>query len=722
MADAADRENKGNIKPSPTKYTVGVKRCWKETQDEKIMPVGSRKKFKALPTAIVEGVRVYSQEDLRNVGLTAKTGLDFVKAKGDSDISYNRLNDDENVNCVQALSQSSVVQKWRTLDMPHIKMIEAAHSASWSSNECSVGVCGSLTKSATKSHNLLKKVSNVNSSDSDSPAKTTDKFKPFSIHAPMPVKFSSDRTMPTADLISQVSRSPESKVESYTVKSNSLVDYDTHSDSSSSNYGSPKSNSFVSDHSNLSTSRDSDSTASHPDQVVSNSWINVASKWTDMDEPNLTYLSQSGENTVHSSPHFKIDTTGQFTSSPQPTPAIPVTAHSYWVHSSPFTTPPTPTFISPTSPCFFGASPENSAANWTWPHIGLRNTIYPNRSLILSTSRLPPPPLLPHHSSFSEGFRRPPRELFSSVTSSSETSSSPSTNRRRYGHRFYLPPYDVDVLNFVDPSLTFIDTHCHLDFLFNRCNFKGSYSKYRNVNADTFHPNYEGCVAIFCDPQTFGQFTMWRNLLDEDKVWGAFGCHPHMAHSYDGNAEEYLKVALDNSKVIALGEIGLDYSAKNTTDHEMQKQVFKRQLRIALEKELPIVIHSRNSHLDTIQILKEEIPKNHKIHRHCFTGDWNEAQLWMNEFPNLYLGLTAVVTFPTAREVHEVARQIPLNRLLLETDAPYFLPRQAAKELRWSHPGMAIHVAAQVAALRFDANIEDVLKATRANTKAMYGI
>jgi len=115
------------------------------------------------------------------------------------------------------------------------------------------------------------------------------------------------------------------------------------------------------------------------------------------------------------------------------------------------------------------------------------------------------------------------------------------------------------------------------------------------------------------------------------------------------------------------------------------------------------------------------VPTNHLIHRHCFTGPWAEAQEWLNLFPNLYIGLTPLVTFPNAKEVHDTARNIPLDRLLLETDAPYFVPRKL--QARCSHPGMAIHVAAQIAAMRFlDISLADVLRATRKNTRKMYGI
>ncbi|XP_060064633.1 putative deoxyribonuclease TATDN2, partial [Ylistrum balloti] len=116
------------------------------------------------------------------------------------------------------------------------------------------------------------------------------------------------------------------------------------------------------------------------------------------------------------------------------------------------------------------------------------------------------------------------------------------------------------------------------------------------------------------------------------------------------------------------------------------------------------------------------VPRNYRIHCHCFTGDYESAKKWMNLFPNLYIGLTPLVTYRTATPTHEVARFIPLDRLLLETDAPYFIPKKFPKEdVQFSHPGMAITVAEQVAFLK-KCSVTEVLHACRQNTRTMYGI
>ncbi|GFT32162.1 putative deoxyribonuclease TATDN2 [Trichonephila clavipes] len=169
---------------------------------------------------------------------------------------------------------------------------------------------------------------------------------------------------------------------------------------------------------------------------------------------------------------------------------------------------------------------------------------------------------------------------------------------------------------------------------------------------------------------------MWDKYLREDKVWASFGCHPHNAKDYNDDFERSLCAALEHPKVRALEKIGLDYSNRNNCLKEVQFEVFCRQLKIALMKKLPVVVHCRDAHEDGMRIISQVLPKDYTIHLHCFTDTWEWAQKWLNKFPNLYIGITNVVTFPSAKSVHEVAKNIPLDRLLLETDAPYFVPKR----------------------------------------------
>ncbi|CAG0881719.1 unnamed protein product [Darwinula stevensoni] len=291
--------------------------------------------------------------------------------------------------------------------------------------------------------------------------------------------------------------------------------------------------------------------------------------------------------------------------------------------------------------------------------------------------------------------------------------------------RPYTPPtrdnipgrYSLDVENLKEK---YIDTHCHLDFLFSRLRFEGPLSLFQETNASDFPSAYGGCIAIFCQPTTFHKVAMWKSLLEDENVWGAFGCHPRFAACYNDSTESFLRQALQHEKVVALGEIGLDYFSRygDIVPEDLQKSVFKKQLAIARQFQLPLVIHCRDADQDCLEILKEELPREYRFHRHCFTGSWEEAKIWLDEFPNCFFGLTGLVTYQSATPVHNVAKKIPLDRLLLETDAPYFCPRQAAKEKRHSNPGMALHVAAQIAALR-QTSLDEIICKTRQNTSKM---
>ncbi|GFT00073.1 putative deoxyribonuclease TATDN2 [Nephila pilipes] len=282
-----------------------------------------------------------------------------------------------------------------------------------------------------------------------------------------------------------------------------------------------------------------------------------------------------------------------------------------------------------------------------------------------------------------------------------------------------LPRYYILPAFILKSNTGFIDSHCHLDFLFNRMKFVGTYADYRIKHKATFPNNYRGCIAVFCKPSTFSKVPIWQKHLDQENVWGAFGCHPHHATAYNDCIEESLKIALTYPKVRALGEIGLDYSSRNKCPKEIQHRVLRRQLKIAFETRFRVVIHCRDANKDCIDILRELLPKDYVFHLHCFTDSWYWAQKWLKTFPNVFIGITNLVTYNSAKLTHEVAKKIPLNHLLLETDAPYFVPRKISKRIRWSHPGMAIHVAAQIASLR-NITVEEVLYWTHKNTIIMY--
>ncbi|CAK6955615.1 putative deoxyribonuclease TATDN2 [Scomber scombrus] len=268
----------------------------------------------------------------------------------------------------------------------------------------------------------------------------------------------------------------------------------------------------------------------------------------------------------------------------------------------------------------------------------------------------------------------------------------------------------------------FIDTHCHLDMLYGKLGFRGTFSSFRRLYQSSFSSEFRGCIADFCNPRIMVREALWEGLLAEDMVWGAFGCHPHFAKEYSSVHERSILMAMRHPKAVAFGEIGLDYSHKNSTDSYKQKEVLERQLRLAVAMQKPLVIHCRDADDDLLVILKKCVPRDYKIHRHCFTNSYPVIEPFLTEFPNMYVGFTALITYTRATEVRDAVRKIPLNRIVLETDAPYFLPRQVNKDVcRFSHPGMGIHTLQELSLLKGE-DMATVLTTIRNNTTQLYGI
>lgn len=275
-------------------------------------------------------------------------------------------------------------------------------------------------------------------------------------------------------------------------------------------------------------------------------------------------------------------------------------------------------------------------------------------------------------------------------------------------------------VSYPDCKTTFIDTHCHLEYIFERVRHNGTFSEFKR--SVPFPPNFEGCITTFCDPAAFSSFGTWRDVLAEEGVWGTFGCHPHNAKYYNDDLEAKIIQCLEHPKAIALGEVGLDYSSHSASPRDIQKQVFTKQANWAVTLDKPLVVHCRDAESDTLQILQTCVPPDWKIHMHCYTGSSEFAVKFCREFPNLFIGMTAVVTFAKARNIHELAFDLPLVRLLLETDAPYFVPSQVAdKRNKWSNPGMAIFTAQRIAEIK-GVSLEEVLEIARKNTTKMYGL
>ena len=271
-------------------------------------------------------------------------------------------------------------------------------------------------------------------------------------------------------------------------------------------------------------------------------------------------------------------------------------------------------------------------------------------------------------------------------------------------------------------TVPFIDTHCHLEYILQRYSHQGSFGTFAEKCG--YPDNFEGCISTFCDPAAFSpSLGMWVELLSEDGVWGTFGIHPHNAKYYNTQVEDRLLECLKHPKCVAFGEVGLDYAKHSPSDEQTQKRVLVQQLRLAIAFGKPLLLHCRNAEEDLLEALSVHVPSDWKIHLHCFTGGLEMSQKFLSGFANLYIGISGNVTFAKAHNVKQVAREIPLERLLLETDSPYNTPENLPRHLRCrnNHPALVLYVAKEIAKLR-QINVDDVLRASRSNTRALYGV
>lgn len=175
----------------------------------------------------------------------------------------------------------------------------------------------------------------------------------------------------------------------------------------------------------------------------------------------------------------------------------------------------------------------------------------------------------------------------------------------------------------------------------------------------------------------------------------------------------------DSSKVIGIGEIGLDFSHKNRNTPMVQELVFAKQLEIANGMDLPVVLHFRDSYTKGLDILKTVLNPLTPIHVHCFTSDWNMAQDFMSNFKNCYFGFTGLITYPSAENVRSVVTKIPHEFLLLETDAPFFnMSKSNSRSI--SLPQDIPIIGAELMKLKGGTNLDDVLTQNIVNSKKVY--
>lgn len=196
-----------------------------------------------------------------------------------------------------------------------------------------------------------------------------------------------------------------------------------------------------------------------------------------------------------------------------------------------------------------------------------------------------------------------------------------------------------------------------------------------------------------------------------DFIYAAVGVHPYDADKLPENYLEILKGFLKEKKTVAVGEIGLDYH-NDECPKDIQMKVFEDQLKLAKSLDFPVIIHSRDAHEDTLKILEKHRPKGVI---HCFSGSLELAENIINL--GMYIGLGGVVTFKNAKKAKEVAKNIPLDRLVLETDAPYMAPTPFRGKR--CNSSLITYTAKEIASLR-NIKVEELLIQTRKNAEKLF--
>ncbi|AIE58566.1 TatD family hydrolase [Bacillus methanolicus] len=201
-----------------------------------------------------------------------------------------------------------------------------------------------------------------------------------------------------------------------------------------------------------------------------------------------------------------------------------------------------------------------------------------------------------------------------------------------------------------------------------------------------------------------------------DFIFACVGWHPVDAIDMTEKDLHWLEELASHPKVVALGEMGLDYYW-DKSPKEIQKEVFRKQIRLAKKVKLPIVIHNREATADIVEILKEEGAWEVGGIMHCFSDSIEIARECIEM--NFYISIAGPVTFKNAKMLKEVAEAIPLERLLIETDCPYLAPHPYRGKR--NEPAYVKLVAEQIAGIK-GLSVEDVAKATTENAKKLFGI
>ena len=252
----------------------------------------------------------------------------------------------------------------------------------------------------------------------------------------------------------------------------------------------------------------------------------------------------------------------------------------------------------------------------------------------------------------------------------------------------------------------FIDSHCHLDFP----DLANDLPTLLDNMQDN-HVTHALCVSV-----NLPDFPRVRSMAEKhENLFASVGVHPDYEDQVEPDADQLAALA-DHPKVIAIGETGLDYF-RLQGDLEWQRERFRQHIRAAKQTNKPLIIHTRSAAADTLRIMQEEGADQVGGVMHCFTESWEVAQQAMAM--NFYISFSGIVTFKNAVALKEVAKNIPLDRMLIETDSPYLAPVPHRGKL--NQPAFVRHVAEEIARLRAT-ELDEIATATSANFCTLFKV
>jgi len=252
----------------------------------------------------------------------------------------------------------------------------------------------------------------------------------------------------------------------------------------------------------------------------------------------------------------------------------------------------------------------------------------------------------------------------------------------------------------------YIDTHAHLTFP----EFQADLPE---VIRRAKEANLEAIINIALDDEALKKSV---KISEEypGYIFNAAGIHPHEASAWKESDYRRFKDLVIKHKLIAIGETGLDYHYK-LSPVEQQQMVFRKFLQLAQELDIPAVIHSREAAADTIKIIREENRGNLKGVMHCFSGDIDLAHSALDL--GLHISFTGNITFPKADNIRQAAKEIPLDRLMIETDCPFLAPQNYRGKR--NEPAYVVKVADKIAEIK-GLSLEEVAIATTENARKLF--